>query len=122
MKLISARIENFGKLSDVSFDFSEHCQIFCKENGWGKSTLAAFLCVMFYGFDGEKKRDELVNERKRYQPWQKGTYGGSVVFAVGGKSYVSGKKRQKTSSTCAVWIPIWNRQITVRILARSYSR
>ncbi len=88
MKLISARIENFGKLSDVSFDFSEHCQIFCKENGWGKSTLAAFLCVMFYGFDGEKKRDELVNERKRYQPWQKGTYGGSVVFAVGGKSYV----------------------------------
>lgn len=88
MKLISARIENFGKLRDASFDFSEHCQIFCKENGWGKSTLAAFLCVMFYGFDGEKKRDELVNERKRYQPWQKGTYGGSVVFAVGGKSYV----------------------------------
>lgn len=87
MRLIRARIENFGKLSDVTFDFAENCQIFCEENGWGKSTLAAFLCVMFYGFDGEKKRDELANERKRYAPWQKGVYGGRITFAVGDKTY-----------------------------------
>lgn len=96
MKLINVKVENFGKLSNVNFDFSESCQVFCKHNGWGKSTLAAFLCVMFYGFGGEKKRDELANERKRYEPWQKGVYGGTVTFAVGEKKYcmsrVFGKK------------------------------
>lgn len=88
MRLLRARIENFGKISDATFDFSEHCQIFCEDNGWGKSTLAAFLCVMFYGFDGEKKRDGLANERKRYEPWQKGIYGGSITFIADGKTYV----------------------------------
>lgn len=96
MRLINVRIENFGKLSDVAFDFSKDRQIFCEENGWGKSTLAAFLCVMFYGFDGDRKRDGLTNERKRYEPWQKGVYGGSVTFSVGAKTYrmsrVFGKK------------------------------
>lgn len=88
MKLISAKIENFGKLSDIKIDFSDSCQVFCHENGWGKSTLAAFLCVMFYGFSGEKKRDDLANERKRFEPWQKGVYGGTVTFFAGEKKYV----------------------------------
>ena len=38
MRLISARIENFGKLHQVSFDFVTGCQVFCEKNGWGKST------------------------------------------------------------------------------------
>lgn len=87
MRLISARIENFGKLHQVSFDFVTVCQVFCEKNGWGKSTLASFLCTMFFGFGGEKKRDDKKNERKRYQPWQKGVYGGSVVFEAKGIQY-----------------------------------
>lgn len=48
-------------------------------------------------FNGNKQ-DKLVNERKRYFPWQstKGVYGGSVKFETEGKSYqlnrVFGKK------------------------------
>ena len=37
------------------------------KNGSGKSTFAAFLRVMFYGFSGETKRSELENERKFFK-------------------------------------------------------
>ena len=71
MKLISCHIENFGKLHDLTYEFSSKVNVINAENGYGKSTLAAFIKVMFYGFDNEKKRDVFENERKRYSPWQK---------------------------------------------------
>ena len=80
MKLIKCHIENFGKLSDFTYDFTDGCNTVCEENGWGKSTLAAFLRVMLFGFRNEGKRDPLENERKRYSPWQKGVYGGELQF------------------------------------------
>lgn len=87
MRLISCHIENFGKMSEVSLDFDSGLNRVCRANGWGKSTLAAFLKVMFYGFDNEKSRDAYVNERKRFKPWQGGVYGGSLTFETGGRKY-----------------------------------
>ena len=87
MKLIKCHIENFGKLSDFTYDFTEGCNTVCEDNGWGKSTLAAFLRVMLFGFRNEGKRDPLENERKRYSPWQKGIYGGELQFENEGKQY-----------------------------------
>lgn len=88
MKIISCHIENFGKLSDFTMDFvSGKRNTICKENGWGKSTLAAFIKVMLYGFDNEGKRDDYENERKRFKPWQGGAYGGQLVFEADGKKY-----------------------------------
>ena len=87
MKLIQCHIENFGKLKNQTISFSAGCQCFYSENGWGKSTLTAFLKVMFYGFDNERSRDDYVNERKRYRPWQGGVYGGSLTFEINDKRY-----------------------------------
>lgn len=53
-----------------------------EENGWGKSTLTAFIKVMFYGFDNSSKRDSYENERKRYKPWNGGIYGGNITFCL----------------------------------------
>ena len=55
MKLVSCHIDNFGKLSDLSIDFTDGVNLFHEPNAWGKSTLAAFLRVMFYGFDSKKE-------------------------------------------------------------------
>ena len=55
MKLISCHIENFGKLSDVTINFEDGFNLFHEPNAWGKSTLAAFLRVMFYGFDSKRE-------------------------------------------------------------------
>ncbi len=98
MKLLQCKIENFGKLSDFTFDFSKDITVICRENGWGKSTLAAFIRVMFFGFENPGKQDKLLNERKRYMPWQGGVYGGSVLFETGSRRYlmrrVFGKKEK----------------------------
>lgn len=83
MRLLSCHIEHFGKLSNFNYDFEDGLNIIFEENGWGKSTLAAFLRVMFYGFEGETKRSDIANERSRFRPWGGGTYGGSVTFVCG---------------------------------------
>lgn len=89
MKLINCHIENFGKLHDFSIDFSDGENMIYHENGWGKTTFAAFLRAMFYGLDGERKRSLEENERKRYTPWQGGAFGGKITFEVNGKRYIA---------------------------------
>lgn len=88
MRILQCHIENFGKWSDRTFYFSPGVNVFCEKNGWGKSTLAAFIRIMFFGFSNERKRDELENERKKYTPWQGGVYGGQITFEANGKTYV----------------------------------
>ena len=88
MKIISCDIENFGKISNAHFDFTEGCNIICENNGWGKSTLATFIRVMFFGFENSNSRDEINNERKKFTPWQGGTYGGKIHFEANGCEYI----------------------------------
>ena len=87
MKLLSCHIENFGKIHDFTMDFSRGTNIICENNGWGKSTFAAFIRAMFYGLEGSKKQKIEDNERKRYAPWQGGAFGGWLTFETGGKKY-----------------------------------
>lgn len=87
MRLIACHIDNFGKLSNLNINFNEGINIINEANGWGKSTLAAFLKVMLYGFDTKKEAGALDKERKLYKPWQGGTYGGELDIQVGDKQY-----------------------------------
>lgn len=87
MRILSCHIENFGKLHDCTLDFTDGLNTFCAENGWGKSTFAAFVRAMFYGLDGERKKSIEENERKRYKPWQGGVFGGQLVFETEEKTY-----------------------------------
>ena len=87
MKVLSVHVENFGKLSDVKLDFKGGTNILKENNGWGKSTLATFIRALFYGLEGDGKRDDIQCERKRFAPWQGGAFGGSIVFETHGKTY-----------------------------------
>lgn len=87
MKLIACHIDNFGKLSDVNLQFSEGLNVLYHENGWGKSTLAAFFKAMFYGLDAKKSGNAFEKERVMYRPWQGGAFGGEVDFEIDGKKY-----------------------------------
>lgn len=86
MKLIRCYIENFGTFHQAHFEFESGLNIFKENNGWGKSTLAAFLKVMLYGMPYSTKRKGLY-DRSRYLPWQGGHYGGYLVFEIGNKQY-----------------------------------
>ncbi len=84
MKFIECYIENFGKLSQFKLDFTEGLNVILRDNGFGKTTFAAFLQAMFYGLDSGRGKD---SDRKKYEPWQGGKFGGSLIFSVNGKNY-----------------------------------
>lgn len=88
MKLISCHVDNYGTLHDFDMDFEDGLNVIMHDNGWGKSTFAAFLKAMLYGYDNKRSKDLSENDRKHYKPWQGGRYGGSLTFEKGGKRYV----------------------------------
>ncbi len=87
MKLTRCHIENFGVLSNFDFTFSSGLNTICEDNGFGKSTFAAFIKAMLYGMPRTGARNIVDNERKRYDPWQGGSYGGFLEFEAEGIGY-----------------------------------
>lgn len=87
MKLIRCHIMNYGCLHDFTFEFQSGLNIINRPNGWGKSTFSSFLCAMLYGLNSSARRSILDNDRKHYQPWQGGTFGGSLEFETEQKQY-----------------------------------
>ena len=62
MRLISCHVENFGCLHEFDYIFTDGVNVICRENGWGKSTFAAFLLAMFYGLPSKGKRGKTLSE------------------------------------------------------------
>ena len=88
MLLKRCYVQGFGKLQEFSYEFSEGLNVICTENGWGKSTFAAFLRAMFYGLPQASARTKLEEaERRKYRPWNGGVMGGFLVFEANGKEY-----------------------------------
>ncbi|MBQ7391844.1 MAG: AAA family ATPase [Clostridia bacterium] len=87
MKLLRLHVENFGKLQNFDYSFDKGLNILLEENGWGKSTLAAFIKAMLYGMPASSKQSLDENERKKYMPWQGGAYGGSLEFSTASGKY-----------------------------------
>ena len=80
-------VENFGKLSAFSLKLSPDMNSFRFDNGYGKTTLTYFIKAMLYGLDQTTKHSLFENERKRFYPWQGGSFGGYMTFGVCGKDY-----------------------------------
>lgn len=87
MKLISCYVENFGNIKARDYDFERGLTSLCEHNGYGKTTLAAFLKAMFYGLKQTTARDKELGERARFYPFDGGKFGGNVLFEKGGSVY-----------------------------------
>lgn len=87
MKLLNCRIENFGNLTGAEYNFDSGLNVFCEENGYGKTTLASFIKAMFYGLPSVRSNTKDFNDRKRFYPFNGGKFGGSITFTTGGKEY-----------------------------------
>ena len=103
MKLIKAHIENFGKISSQDFDFLSGLTTFCQNNGYGKTTLATFIKVMFYGMATTKssasEKGKGLRDREHYYPFSGGKYGGYLVYEKDGKTYKIARYFDKKSET-----------------------
>lgn len=76
-------IESFGKLKNVQLVINNRMNVICGKNDSGKSTLAAFIKFIFYGFDNTVE----PSEQKLYMPWNGGKVAGSIVFHFKEKKY-----------------------------------
>lgn len=98
MRLIECSIAGFGAFSDYRITFDEGLNVILQPNGWGKTTLAAFVKAMLYGFGRKRVRDVSENERLRYLPWEGKSYGGSLDFEFDGRAYRVVRKFGKTAA------------------------
>ena len=63
MKINSCNITSFGKFKNFNIDFSDGLNIVFGENEAGKSTVMAFIKMMFYGYSGKMADiDNFINE------------------------------------------------------------
>ena len=85
MKIKTIHADHFGKFLNYSLGLADGFNIIYGNNEDGKSTLMAFLRMMFYG--GDNRGDLLTGLRKKYQPWAGGAMAGSVEFEKDGLQY-----------------------------------
>ena len=80
-------IKSFGAINDMTLEFSPKINVIEGANEAGKSTIAAFIKYMLYGFDSSDNGE--VSERKKRISWTTGMAQGSMyVKAKNGKRYL----------------------------------
>ncbi len=87
--MASVRIERieigaFSCLSGVVIEPSDGINLIEADNESGKSTLAAFIKFILYGFSSTRSQSIAENERKLYIPWNGTRAFGSIVFSAPG--------------------------------------
>ncbi len=80
-------IKSFGLITDMTLEFSESVNVIEGQNESGKSTIAAFIKYMLYGFDEEDGNGD-VSERKKRINWSTGVAQGSMYVKVNNKRYL----------------------------------
>ncbi len=80
-------VKSFGMLRDMSMEFSDSVNVIEGQNEAGKSTLAAFIKYMLYGFEGVDGEDSVSERRKRIN-WDTGRAEGSMTVRVRGRRYL----------------------------------
>ena len=80
-------IRSFGALTDLTLEFSDSVNVIEGQNEAGKSTIAAFIKYMLFGFESTVRENELGERQKRIN-WTTGVAQGSMVVRVKGKRYL----------------------------------
>ncbi len=80
-------IKSFGAINDMTLEFSPKINVIEGQNEAGKSTIAAFIKYMLYGFDSSDNGE--VSERRKRISWTTGMAQGSMyIKAKNGKRYL----------------------------------
>ncbi|MGN1187107.1 MAG: ATP-binding protein, partial [Lachnospiraceae bacterium] len=100
MKIDSVNIVSFGGLKDFHLDFKDGMNIIYGDNEAGKSTIMAFIEMMFYGKTAQEKSTDISKSlRKRYAPWDGSAMCGELEFTYDNRRYRIHKVFKKTIKT-----------------------
>ena len=90
-------IKSFGLITDMTLEFSESVNVIEGQNESGKSTIAAFIKYMLYGF--EENEGGEVSERKKRINWNNGVAQGSMYVRVKDKRYLINRSTTPTEGS-----------------------
>ncbi len=90
-------IKSFGLLTDMTLEFTDSVNVIEGQNESGKSTIAAFIKYMLFGFDNTE-RDDVLSERRKRINWRTGLAQGSMVVRVKGKRYLISRSTVPTEA------------------------
>jgi DNA repair exonuclease SbcCD ATPase subunit len=83
MRINKVDIKGFGKLNNLSLDFTKGFNIVYGENEAGKSTMQWFLRGMFFGLKGGKAgNDGYLTPIRRFKPWIADEYKGALEYSL----------------------------------------
>lgn len=86
MKIVSLSVKSFGKLNNVNLTFNDGVNVINNVNGFGKTTMAAFIRAMLYGFTYSRVKG--TTDAARYAPWgADDKFGGSMTVEHNGETY-----------------------------------
>ena len=89
-------IKSFGLITDMTLEFSDKVNVIEGQNEAGKSTIAAFIKYMLYGFD-DGDGTETAERQKRIN-WDTGIAQGSMYVRVKDKRYLITRSTVPTDS------------------------
>jgi len=88
MYIKQAKIDNFGKLHEKTFQFVPGLNVVYGENESGKSTLMSFLKGMLFGMEKQRGKTHNQGDYEKYEPWNANSYyTGGLVFDVAGRDF-----------------------------------
>ena len=90
-------IKSFGRITDMTLEFSDKVNIIEGENESGKSTIAAFIKYMLYGFDDDNGSE--VSERNKRINWETKRADGAMYVRVSGKRYLISRSTMPTDDS-----------------------
>ena len=90
-------IKSFGRLIDKTLEFSDKVNVIEGENESGKSTIAAFMKYMLYGFGGES--GDGLGEREKRINWDTGMASGMMYVRVKDKRYLISRTTVPTENS-----------------------
>ena len=98
MKIKQVHIDGFGKWHDQDFSFTNNPVLIYGANEAGKTTLAAFILSILFGFaDGRGK-----NKYQQYIPKDGSSYGGSLTVIADQHQYVIKRVKGKNGGKVTV--------------------
>ena len=111
MIIESVHIRSFGRLSAYTCQFDGGMQVIEGNNEAGKSTLAAFIRYMLYGFPRQGGSE--LSEKKKRISWQEGAAAGSMVVRLSdGRRY---RIERATTATTGTGTRETHREVTAII-------
>ena len=98
MKIKKLALDSFGKFQNFTIDLAEGFNVIYGHNESGKSTLMAFIMMMFYGYSG-RKQSVADNPRTKYLPWGGQKMSGKIYFESEGVAYRLERSFGKSNKT-----------------------